>query len=102
MLLITTWKSFPYFAIIAAAILLPELYLHRGWSLRKLMTIRLITLLVTCIAATAAALWAVPSLDVQTEFTRAFIYIGVCRMIILSSHQYAERKPERAQDDDAH
>lgn len=87
------WRTLLYIAVIAASVMLPELYLRLGWSLRKLQMVRLATLLVTAILATVVGLWAFPHTDPATMFTRVFIYIGVCRMILLSSHQYSGHKP---------
>jgi hypothetical protein len=90
--MLLTWKLLPYFATIAAGILLPEWYLRQRWSLHVLMVVRLVTLFAAAGLGTLFALWAAPSDGDWTVFTRAFLYIVGCRIIMLSSHEYAAKK----------
>lgn len=84
-------KDLPYFAMIVIGVVLPEVYLRFRWKFYALATIRMVTLLGTCILATLLNHLAYPTIDTSTIFVRAFIYIGICRMIILSSHEVSER-----------
>lgn len=80
----------PFIIIIVAGIFVPELYLKRGWSYRTLSAARLATLLVTCTLAVLVNRLFYPVDNAGTTFTRAFIYIGVSRMLMLSSHRISE------------
>lgn len=84
-------SDLPFIAIIALGVFLPEIYLRMHLSLSKLMIIRMITLFATTILATYINCLIYPGSDPGIIFTRAFIFVGVSRMIMLSSHQFADR-----------
>lgn len=87
-------QDLPFIACVVLGIFLPELYAKMHWSFRVLSLVRLITLVVACVLATIVDRLFYPHADPGTMFTRAFIFVAFCRIILLSSHQQSEKLAE--------